>query len=467
MTAASRVEGSFRDPSGHVFRRNGTLYRQINRRSRDDFHALTTSGLYDELTAEALLIPHRDADLALADTDDACAVIEPEPLEFVSYPYEWCFGQLKDAALLTLDIERRALERGMTLRDATAYNVQFRGAQAVFIDTLSLGKQPEGEPWVAYRQFCEHFLAPLALMALRDIRCGELLRHYLNGIPLDLASEMVPRRTYARFGLLLHLHMHSRAQRRYEGNRAADAVRRSGGSMSRDALLKLIDNLRATIEHLTWDPSGTEWADYVSDNNYSGAATDSKARTVREMLSSVRPSTVWDLGANTGQFSRVAAEVAPSVVSFDLDPAAVERNYRMARRERTDRILPLVLDLTNPSAAQGWAHSERQSLEQRGPADAVLALALIHHLAISNNVPLAGIADYFARLCRSLVIEFVPKTDSQVKRLLASREDVFPSYTEKGFVAAFERRFDIRAVADVAESDRRLFLMTRRRSDGP
>jgi hypothetical protein len=466
VTTASRIEGSFRDPSGHVFRRNGTLYRQINRRSRDDFAALTSSGLYDELTAESLLIPHRDVDLALADTEDAYAVIEPEPLEFVSYPYEWCFGQLKDAALLTLDIERRALERGMTLRDATAYNVQFRGAQPVFIDTLSLGKQAEDEPWVAYRQFCEHFLAPLALMALRDIRCSHLLRHHLNGIPLDLASQMLPGRTYARFGLLLHVHMHSRAQRRYEGNRAAEAVKRSGGSMSRDALLKLIDNLRATIERLTWDPSGTEWADYVSDNNYSGVASDSKATTVREMLGSLRPSTVWDLGANTGQFSRVAAEVVESVVSFDLDPAAVERNYRAARRDRTDRILPLVLDLTNPSAAQGWAHTERQSLEQRGPADAVLALALIHHLAISNNVPLPGIADYFARLGRALVIEFVPKSDSQVKRLLASREDVFPFYTEEGFVAAFERRFEIRSVANVHESDRQLFLMMRRELEG-
>src|SRR5262249_40411903 len=162
--------------------------------------ALATSGLYEDLTREALLIPHREVDLALAADDDAYAVIEPELLDFVSYPYEWCFGQLKDAALLTLDVQRRALERGMMLRDPSAYNVQFRGAHPVFIDTLSFGRYTEGQPWVAYRQFCEHFLAPLALMAATDIRCGQLLRHNLNGIPLDLASTMLPARSYGRFG---------------------------------------------------------------------------------------------------------------------------------------------------------------------------------------------------------------------------------------------------------------------------
>lgn len=462
MIAVSRVDGSFRDPSGHLFRRDGILYRQINRQYQDEFSLLSSSGLYDELAREGMLIPHREVELSLAETSEASAVIQPEPLEFISYPYEWSFGQLKDAALLTLDIQRRALERGLTLRDASAYNVQFRGAEPVFIDTLSFGRNVEGRPWVAYRQFCEHFLAPLALMGATDVRCAQLLRHNLNGVPLDLASAMLPTRTYGRVGLLLHLHLHARVQRRFEGARAGDAVKRSNASMRKDALVRLISHLRSTVAGLTWRPAGTEWAEYVSDNNYSEVAAGSKARTVREMLDAVQPAMVWDLGANTGQFSRVAAEVAQYVVSFDLDPAAVERNYRAARKERNRRVLPLVLDLTNPSSAQGWAHTERSSLEERGPADAVLALALVHHLAISNNVPLERIAAYLAQLGRALVIEFVPKSDSQVQRLLASREDIFPSYSQQGFEDAFRKCFEIRSAVNVEQSERRLYLMTRR-----
>src|SRR5687768_6819073 len=190
-----RVDGSFRDPGCFLFRRDGTLYRQVNASARNDFEALSSSGLYQDLTERGLLVPHRQVDLSLADDPDAIAVIAPEPIAFVSYPYEWCFGQLRDAALLTLEAQLRALERGMVLRDASAYNVQFRDAHPVFIDTLSFGRYVEGEPWVAYRQFCEHFLAPLALMSATDVRCAQLLRHYLDGIPLDLASALLPTRS--------------------------------------------------------------------------------------------------------------------------------------------------------------------------------------------------------------------------------------------------------------------------------
>jgi hypothetical protein len=454
------VEGSFRDPSGFVYTRDNTLYRQVNTAFGKQFEAFLTSGLYDELTREALLIPHVPVGIELSATPDAYAVLRPERIPFISYPYEWCFGQLQDAASLTLEIQERALSKGFTLRDSSAYNVQFQGGRPVFIDTLSFETLEEGKPWAAYKQFCEHFLLPLTLMSTRDIRCGMLLRSYVDGIPLDFGSRLLPRRSWASLSSVLHLHLHAWAQGRYAGAAVSSAAK--GKSMSRASLVRLVQNLKSAVRNLTWKPSGTEWAEYTSDNNYSDEAARSKRALVVNHLTGSGVRMVWDLGANTGEYSRAAREVASQVISFDVDPAAVERNYRRVRTTSETGILPLLLDLTNPSPAQGWAGQERLSLAERAPADALLALALIHHLAIGHNLPLDRIAQYLSRLARLLVIEFVPKSDSQVRRLLLSRPDIFPAYTQEGFEAAFRREYDIKAVNRVADSERWLYCMVSR-----
>jgi hypothetical protein len=454
------VEGSFRDPSGFVYTRDGTLYRQVNAGFREPFEAFLASGLYDDLARENLLVPHQQVALEHAATSEAYAVLCPERIEFISYPYEWCFGQLQDAASLTLHIQELALQKGFTLRDSSAYNVQFQGGRPVFIDTLSFEPWQEGKPWAAYKQFCEHFLLPLMLMSWTDIRCSTLLRSYVDGIPLDLGSRLLPRRSWASLSAVLHIHLHAWAQGRYAGAAVSSAAK--GKSMSKGSLLTLVRNLSAAVRRLSWKPSGTEWADYTSDNNSSDTASGSKRQMVIAHLTGVNARTVWDLGANTGEYSRAAREAAAYIVSFDVDPAAVERNYRRVHSGSEDGILPLLLDLTNPSPAQGWAGRERLSLEERGPADAVLALALVHHLAIGHNLPLERIAGYLSRLGRLLVIEFVPKTDSQVKRLLLSRPDIFPGYTKEGFELAFRQHYDIKAISPVQDSERWLYAMVSR-----
>ena len=447
---------SFRDPSGFVYTRAGVLYRQVNRVFQDEFEAVAGSGLYDELAGQRLLVAHESVSLDLAASPDATAVLRPEPVHFISYPYEWSFGQLRDAALLTLELQERALGRGMTLRDASAYNVQFEAGRPVFIDTLSFEPRKEGAPWVAYRQFCEHFLVPLALMSRVDIDLGDLLRTHIDGIPLELGNTILGGRSWRSLGLLFHVRLHAMAQRRYRDRAPGTAVQRP---VTAQTVLGLVRSLRALVERLSWNPGGTEWADYTTDNNYSAEAARAKQAVVTGMLRRRTPATVWDLGANTGDYSRAARTVAPRVVSFDIDPAAVERNYRRVRAEGETGILPLRMDLTNPSPALGWAHRERLSLEQRGPADALLALALVHHLAIGHNLPLERIAAFFARLGRALVIEFVPKSDSQVQRMLRSRPDIFPAYTREGFEAAFRTSFRIEAVEPVSGSERLLYLM--------
>jgi hypothetical protein len=434
------------------------LYRRVHTSYQEHYDLLMQSGLYTALVTAGLLIPHEEVQTHPAGSGDIYRVLRPERVAFISYPYEWCFSQLRDAALATLKIQQMALEHGMVLKDASAYNMQFHCGKPLLIDTLSFERCQPGRPWIAYRQFCQHFLAPLALMANCDIRLNQLLRIFIDGVPLDLVSRLLPRRSWLRSGLAMHLHVHGRMQQNYGGKKVNTTQR----SFSDAALRGLIDNLRATVNGLHWKPQGTEWADYYNDTNYTQVGADSKRRLVKSFLDTANPKQVWDLGANNGFFSRLASERGIPTVAFDVDPAAVEKCYLDACARQDANLLPLVQDLTNPSPALGWANEERTALVERGPADLVMALALIHHLAISNNVPFGMLADFFARTGCWLIIEFVPKDDSQVARLLVSREDIFCNYTQEHFEQEFSRCFTIEANEPVADSGRRLYLMRRK-----
>jgi hypothetical protein len=460
MIAGSRSSASFRDPCGFVFERGGQLYRQVNRAGREDYDRLIGSGLYEGLAATGLLVAHEEVDAEPDFPDSAYKVLLPERVPFVSYPYEWCFGQLRDAALLTLELQRRAIASGMSLKDASAYNVQFRGAKPVFIDTLSFEVYREGEPWAAYRQFCQHFLAPLALYGV-DPRLNGLLRSNLDGVPLDLAARILPRRSMLLGGLLMHLYLHARLQGTHADTRDVSSTPPRRG-FGRSAMLGLIESLAGTVRGLHAPKAGAGWASYTSDNTYTEAGAAEKRRLVAEFLDRADPASVWDLGANTGEYSRIAAARGANTIAFDLDPACVERNYSDAAARGESRLLPLVTDLANPSPASGWSHLERASLLDRGPADAVLALALIHHLAISNNVPLPEVAAFLARAGRWAIVEFVPKADPQVLRLLRSRRDIFDAYGREEFEAALLAPFEILRSEPIPDSGRVLYLLQAR-----
>ncbi len=455
----SHLGASFRDPSGFLFTREGVLYRQVNQIYREHYDQLMSSRLYAKLVKTGRLIPHEEVALAPEDPSIAYKIIKPEPLRFISYPYEWSFSQLKDAALATLAIQKFALEAGMVLKDSSAYNIQFHRGKPVLIDTLSFEKYQEGEPWVAYRQFCQHFLAPLALMAHTDVRLNQLLRIYIDGVPLDLASRLLPQRTRFSMGLASHIHLHAAAQRRYADK--AITPSQSSRKINKFSFLALMDSLENTTRKLAWKAAGTEWGDYytASLSHYSTAAFDHKKQVVSQFLQQIQPSVLWDLGANTGEFSRLLTSEGSLTISFDIDPAAVEQNYQHIKQTSETALLPLVMDFTNPTPSLGWHNRERQSLLERAPADAFMALALIHHLAISNNVPLPLLADYFHALGRWLIIEWVPKEDSQVQKLLASRQDIFTNYHLEGFEAAFSPFFTTLEKVALQDSPRLLYLM--------
>jgi hypothetical protein len=418
--------------------------------------------LYEPLVRDGLVVDHQDVGLDEAAVPGAVAVVRPRRIGLISYPYEWSFSQLKEAALLTLDLQVRALDVGMRLKDASAYNIQFEAGRPILIDSLSFEIAEPTEPWTAYRQFCEHFLAPLALMAHRDVRCGLMLRDFIDGIPLDLATSLLPGRSRLNFGLLSHLHLHAGAQRRAAKEPPpAVGAPRPQRRVSATGQRAVLDSLRRTVSGLRWEPSG-HWAGYATTTSYSEAATASKSELVREMLSAMGGSSAWDLGANVGVYSAIAAEAGYRVTAWDQDAASVEAHWRRVRGDGNPAILPLVLELANPSPAIGWGLRERASFLDRGTPDVIMALALVHHLAIGNNVPLAGIAQLFARMAPHAIVEFVPKEDPMTRRLLAARRDIFEHYSIDGFHAAFGGPYEIVREVPITDSPRTLFLLRRR-----
>ena len=452
-----RVRGSFRDPCGFVFQQDGIVYRQVNQNYRSNYTRLLSSGLYQHLTEESLLIRHSEVDITPPQPETAYRILRPERIPFVSYPYEWCFSQLKDAALTTLGVQKIAVEHGMSLRDSSAFNIQFIGTSPVLIDSLSFEEYVEGRPWVGYRQFCQHFLAPLAVMAFKDVRLSRLTSLFLDGIPLDLASKLLPFRSRLTISLLTHIHLHSRLQKRY-----AKPVRLPREGVSKRAMLGIIRSLESGVRRLRKSHSKTIWTDYYSITNYSSEDFKAKQQFVEDSLKAINSREVWDLGANTGVFSEIASALGAQTVAFDSDAGIVEKNYVVCRERSTQRTLPLVMDLCSPTPSVGWRLAERQSLLERGPAETVLALALVHHLAIGNNVRLPDLAKFFAEICTFLIVEFVPKEDSQVQRMLMSREDIFMDYTREAFEREFQRVFTVETSAMLSQSSRTLYLMRKR-----
>ncbi len=420
-------------------------------------------GLYADLSSTGTLVKHQEADnISSPEPELAYKIIKPERIPFISHPYEWCFSQMKNAALLTLDVHEKALDAGMSLKDASSFNIQFLHGKPIFIDSLSFEVYQEGQPWVAYRQFCQHFLAPLSLMSLTDVRLSQLSRVFIDGIPLDLASTLLPLTTRLNAGLLAHIHLHAKSQARFADTSSKSKERQARtatAKLSLSGMRGLVASLRSTVKKLTWEPHGTEWGNYYNDTNYSADAMQQKMIIVDQFLDRAAPASVWDLGANTGVFSRIASRKGIRTVAFDIDPAAVEKNYTSCILHNERDLLPLVHDLTNPSPSIGWQNKERESFFERGPADTVLALALIHHLAIANNVPLGDIAFFFAGISHFLIIEFVPKDDSQVQRLLSGRLDIFTDYSQASFERAFEHYFTILEARGVMDTSRVIYLM--------
>lgn len=451
-TNDSTLGASFRDPAGFIYRdKNGIIKRQINQVGKDDYKQFMDAGLYDELVKKGYLVKHKETKDAIQ--TNAYVVIQPELIPVISYPFEWSFSQLKDAALLTLKIQKIALQHGMILKDASAYNIQFKDGKPIFIDTLSFEKYVEGNPWQAYRQYCQHFLAPLVLMSSVDLDMSQLLVTNIDGVPLELASKLLPRRTKLRPGIAMHIVMHGRAQKA-----KATEHKKVSKKVPKTSLLGILDSLNRTTKKLKHKKSSTEWGDYYNITNYTKKATDNKHKLVTKFATSIKAKTAVDIGGNDGTYSRVLTKLGIETICTDIDPIAVESNYLTLKKRKENLMLPLVVNLVNPGGAIGWANDERESISDRINVDLVMALAIIHHLAISNNLPFKKIAEYLSRFGSYLIIEFVPKGDSQVNKLLSTREDIFPEYDERHLKSEFGAYYKLIKEEKIAGTKRTLYL---------
>ena len=450
-TEASVETGSFRDRDSRVVVVGDAVFRVLSERGAEDWRALADSDLLERLTAEGSLVETEEASVSELGGDapflpgGVSAVLRHERIPFVSYPYEWTFGMLRDAALLQLDLELAALEQGLTLKDATPYNVQFRGSEPVFIDVGSFERLREGEPWAGYRQFCMLYLYPLLLQAYKEIPFQPWLRGSIDGITPREAARLFGFRDRFRKGVLTHVALHARLERRFEEREGGDVKKDLKKANFKTEYVKAnVRRMRKLVAGLSWKTGDTAWTGYREQNTYTDEDAEQKQAFVREAAAATNPTLVWDMGCNDGAYSRIAAESAGHVVAFDYDHATVEALYRSLRSEQDRRILPLVGNLADPSPGLGWRGLERRPLEQRGKPDMVLALALIHHVSITANVPVAEFLDWVRGLEAAMVIEFPKRDDPMVRRLLSGkREGSNSDYELETFEQELSKRFQI------------------------
>lgn len=446
-----RDSGSFRDPSGFVFHHGGRVFRAVSTAGAADVRAVRATGLIDRLVAAGRLLPEVDVSQEFAPSVGAEMVLEHPALPFVSYPYEWPFRLLRAAALLHLDIQMAALDAGVALSDATAYNVQFRGARPVFIDHLSFRPYVDGELWAGHRQFCDQFLHPLLLESRAGVPFQPWYRGSIDGIPGAHLVPLLRTRHKIDWKVLVHVVLPARLQNVATRPGVERRVRR--GRLSRRAFRGLLTTLREWIARLAPATAGrTTWRDY--DETIPASESTAIAHFVADAIADVRPYTVWDLGCNAGRYADVALRAgAGLVVGLDTDPGALDRAATRAQEQQL-AFLPLHVDIANPSPSHGWNGIERRGLLERGPADAVLALSLVHHIAIGRNVPLPGVVDLLVRVSGEGVIGFVPPTDGRASALFRGRDLLFEGYTLDNFIAALSRRARILARQNIPGSDR-------------
>jgi SAM-dependent methyltransferase len=433
--------GSFRDRAARVFYVGDTVYRGLSAAALADWEALARTEFFARFTAEGRLVRTERVSTPGLPGPAWAAVLRHDRIPFVSYPYEWSYAMLRDAALLQLDLLLSALDEDLTLKDASAFNIQFVGARPVFIDIASFTRLVPGEPWIGYRQFCQLYLYPLMLHAYKGVPFHAWLRGTLDGIEPEVFARLMSARDLLRPGVLTHVVVHGRMQHKYGGtNRdVKQDLQRAGFGK---ALVRAnVARMRTLVAGLPSPAEASGWTSYATDNSYDQADDTAKVAFVAEAAARTHSRLVWDIGCNTGRYSRIAASHADCVVSSDADPAVVDALYRALGQEGVTNILPLVGNVANPSPGLGWRGAERRPLDARGRPDLVLCLALIHHLVISANLPLAEVIEWLHALGARLVIEFPTKDDPMVKRLLMQTTQRHEDYEVAAFETALGRRY--------------------------
>jgi hypothetical protein len=455
--------GSFRDPTSRVYLDDHAVWRGLDEQALADFEAYAATSAYQQALADGRLVATEAVPLQDAPVGDGWAgALRHERLRVISYPYEWSFAMLRDAALLQLDLAQAALAEGILTKDATSYNVQFDGSRPVFIDLGSFERLVPGSPWPGYRQFCELFLNPLVLQSVADVPFHPWLRGSINGISPPHAAAALGKRKRLRKDLLTHVRLHARAESRFANTDKEHDVR---GELQRAGfgpkiIAAQLGNLQKAVERLEWKASTSTWSDYSDRGHYTDDDLDAKAAFVAKATATLTDPMVLDLGANDGRFSRVALEAGASLaVAVDGDHLTVDHLYRQLRKDGEPRILPLVVDLADPSPALGWRSRERGSFVERVRPDLVLCLAVIHHLALTNTVPFPEIVGFLRDFDAPVVVEMPHRDDPMAARLLARKRDgLFDHYDQPQWEAALQQQFSVLEQVTLPSGTRTLYL---------
>ena len=454
--------GSFRDPGCRVFRYQGRILRALDAATLKDWEKLKDSSFFQRLLSQKQIVATRRLrsreEKPWLEEHRVSAVLEHQVLPFISYPYEWGFSMLRDAALFQLNLVLESLEEGITLKDCTPYNVQWMGTDPIFIDIPSFKILGEGEPWVGYRQFCQMFLYPLMLQAYKNVPFQPWLRGALNGINAEDFWHLASLRDVLRPGVLTRVFMMAKAQALY-GSTSRDIkseLRESG--FHKKLIQNNVRQLRKLIEGLSWKKGESEWSGYEQDNSYSPEDRRRKEDFVRKAAGSRRWNLAWCLGCNAGFFSRILADNAGFTVAMDADPLVIDRLYQDLKKEGRKGLLPLVVDIADLPGGLGWQGLERRSLMERGRPDALQCLALLHHLVLGANIPMNEVIGWFSRLTRHLIIEFVDKKDPMAQKLLINKEDIYPDYNIKTFERLMKRSFRILKKETLSSGTRSLYF---------
>lgn len=467
MAQARREDASFRDPAGHVYRIGDRVLRSVTDFGAPAYELVRDSGFLSGLIAENQVVNFEEVSPCLLGTETAnvAYLLEHPTLSFISYPYEWCFSALQSAALLQLDLLRQALKHGITLSDASAFNIQFQGPNPIFIDVLSFQRYQEGDYWTAHQQFCAQFLNPLLLTAKRGVPFNAWFRGSLEGLRSEDLNQLLSWTQKLDWRVLTHVTLPVRFQSSARNKIDADIGRVKALRLPRQSFEHMVSGLRNWIAELK--PSKklqSAWRDYATDNSYDAAAAETKADFTRRFASSVKPAMLFDVGCNTGVYAEIALQAgAAEVIGFDTDIGAVEAAFARAT-DKNLRFFPLLIDAANPSPGQGWFGTERKSLAARANADGLIAYAVLHHLVIGRNIPLAEAVTWLIGLAPEGVIEFVEKEDPMIRRMLQLRDDIFPDYRRDNFLAAVQNKAEIVETKEIIEM-RRMLLWYRRVPD--
>lgn len=459
MTSNSRHASSYRDPSGHVYIENNVIKRIIFPSYFPQYEALQRKDFFQKAFQHKLLIPHQETENS---ADHIC--IQPEQIPFITYPYEWSFQQYKAAALHTLKLQKYALQHDFSLKDATAYNIAFHNGNAIFIDTLSLDFYQENTPWRAYKQFVTHFLGPLVVAKYHGAEFLKTMSNFIDGIPLKLIASLLPGKTKLNPFLYTNIHLLAKYENKHQEE---DVKATKEASLSKKGLFNIIDNLYNYIKKLQLKEQ-SEWGNYYQKTNYSDTAFQQKSVIINEWIQQLNAKTVIDVGGNDGTFVReISSELELALVG-DIDNNAVDQNYYSVKKNNEQNMLPFTIDLLNPSAAIGFQNTERFSFVQRVQEfkpDATLALALIHHLSLTGNVPFENSAPFFASFSEHLIIEFPKRADSYATRLLNAKaefKDQFGHYNLENFEKTYSEHFELIAKKEITDSERVLYLFKKK-----